>query len=244
MDFTPRGALAGLTIFMSAAAPAGSLVSPDSRSHLAQTAQPETTAPPDTAIPPETPPTMEEPHQGDRWVFEVKDEISGDIKEGITHTITEATDKKIVIRVSSPSQPNQGIMVFDRKWNILENGYWKFSPNNCLGIVTPLKPGKEWDCGDVARNAKTGGTMRDYTRAKVIGKQDVTTKAGSFEAFRIALVKKETDPEIANISFSVSVDMLYAPAVGHFVKRHERTYNFGRLTSDSTMELVSYSRKP
>lgn len=260
MDFAHRASLAGLMVLMSAAAHAGSAGSSDGYSRLAQTISPGAAAPPESgdpaapavppasapppeaAAPPETLPAMEKPLPGDRWVYELKDEITGEAKGVFTYVVTEVRDKEIVIRATSSSQPNPWTIVFDHNWGMLDNGLWKFSPSHCLGrIVPPLNPGKQWHCGNESRNTKTGAARREAVQAKVVDKENVTTEAGSFDTFRIVYVQKLAG---ADRPLGTSVDMLYAPAINHWIERRERFYVGGRLQTDETMELTDYSRKP
>ena len=44
--------------------------------------------------------TMEDPQIGDHWTYEVRDDVSGDLKSTITHTITDITPAEISIRLA------------------------------------------------------------------------------------------------------------------------------------------------
>ena len=44
--------------------------------------------------------TMEDPQIGDHWTYELRDDISGDLKSTITHTITDVSAREISIRLA------------------------------------------------------------------------------------------------------------------------------------------------
>ena len=47
----------------------------------------------------EQPESMEQPLLGDRWTYEVRDEITGNLKFTSTHLITDVTPSEISVRV-------------------------------------------------------------------------------------------------------------------------------------------------
>jgi hypothetical protein len=87
---------------------------------------------------------MEEPLAGDYWTYEIRDEITGTISATRKNVVTEATPAEISVRFSIQGTPNGGFNVYDRSWNLISNGPWKYSPNDGSGIRTPLEVGKTW----------------------------------------------------------------------------------------------------
>ena len=69
---------------------------------------------------------MEEPRPGDHWTYEVRDEITGTVSATRTSVVTEVTPAEISTRVNTLGKPDPGQIVFDRSWNILISGSWKF----------------------------------------------------------------------------------------------------------------------
>ncbi|MBC7018062.1 hypothetical protein, partial [Salmonella enterica] len=60
--------------------------------------------------------TMEEPQVGDHWTYEIRDEITGDLKSTITHTVTDVSATEIGIRLESLGKPGYGYQTYDRSW--------------------------------------------------------------------------------------------------------------------------------
>jgi hypothetical protein len=67
---------------------------------LAQ-APPAASAPAPAAEAPTGPEPMEEPQTGDHWTYELRDDITGDVKSTITTTVTDVSGTDISIRVGA-----------------------------------------------------------------------------------------------------------------------------------------------
>src|SRR6266851_3528918 len=87
---------------------------------------------------------MEEPLPGDHWTYEVRDEITGKISATRANVVTEVTPTEISIRFEVVGTPNQGLNVYDRSWNLINSGPWRYSPSDGTGIQKPLATGKTW----------------------------------------------------------------------------------------------------
>ncbi len=183
------------------------------------------------------------PRPGDRWTYEVKDEITGEMKWLTTETITEITDKEIVIRRTFSHKAGQTLIVYDHDWNLIDSPDWKFTPNDKMGIVKPLKPGKEWRANCRAKNTATEAILQTKVQAKIVGEESVTTKAGTYDVFKIAYALSHTNPAAPSRALNGLIDLYYAPSINHWVKRRYRSLVDGRLQEDSTLELTAYKRK-
>jgi hypothetical protein len=211
---------------------------------FAQTAPPETAPPPDTTVSPDTP-KSDKPRQGDRWTYERKDEVTDEITGLITDTVTEVTDKEIVVRRTFSNKPQvTQTIVYDHNWNGIGIGDWKFTPDDRLGIVTPFKPGRAWRFNISARNVINDAIAHGEVQGKVVDQESVTTKAGTFDTFKILYARRERNTLNPARKFNVLIDMFYAPAVNHWVRRRYRSLVDGRLQEDSSLELVDFTRKP
>ena len=80
---------------------------------------------------------MEEPLPGDNWTYEIRDEITGKILATRTDVVTEVTPKEISVTFKIAGKSNDGFNVYDRSWNLMSAGEWKYSPNDSLGIKMP-----------------------------------------------------------------------------------------------------------
>ena len=79
---------------------------------------------------------MEDPQTGDHWTYELRDDISGDIKSTITTTVTDVSNSEIGIRIALLGNPNSGYQTFDRSWNLTNSGTWRYTPNDGTGILS------------------------------------------------------------------------------------------------------------
>jgi ABC-type glycerol-3-phosphate transport system substrate-binding protein len=62
---------------------------------------------------------------GDRWVYEVTDEITGDIKATTTIVVVDVSEKEINTRWSARGATGAPQVVFDDNWRQVERRNWK-----------------------------------------------------------------------------------------------------------------------
>ena len=79
---------------------------------------------------------------GDRWAYDVRDDLTGDLRRAITVVVVEINDKEITTRVSSAGKDRPQTMVYDLDWGRIDDGAWKLRPSG-IGIKQPLQIGKE-----------------------------------------------------------------------------------------------------
>ena len=104
---------------------------------------------------------------GDRWVYEVKDEITGDLKRTTTVVVLDVSEKEINTRMSVRGAPRPFETVFDRNWNRIDDGIWKFRPSDGAGVQTPLQVGKEWRFENKSTHAN-GTALSTTGQSKVV----------------------------------------------------------------------------
>jgi hypothetical protein len=134
-------------------------------------------------------------------------------------------------------------MTFDRSWNLISGGAWKYNPNDGTGVRLPLAVGRTWkfQSNDVA--SPQGTTFKRSGSSKVVGQESVTTRAGTFDAFKIqtsVTIRNTADP---TKKIDSTMDVWYVPAVNHWVKRDSTVRSDGQLREHSTMELLEFGRK-
>lgn len=207
---------------------------------LAQQAPPQEGA---SAQPAKAVVAMEEPLPGDRWTYEVRDEITGTINETRTNVVTEVTPTEISTRVDIPGRPNPGLIIYDRSWNVLSQGPWKYTPNDGSGIQMPLSVGKSWNFEANEVNAGTGNGWKRSGKSKVVGQETVSTKAGTFETFKIETSFSARNVKDPTKKIEITAQLWYAPALNHWVKRTYSQRAEKRLMAQNTSELVEYGRK-
>lgn len=187
---------------------------------------------------------MQEPQPGDHWTYQVQDEITGKTRGNRENVVTEVTPKNISMRFKLLGRPNEGFNVYDRDWNLLSSGDWKYTPyQGNSGIRLPLTVGKSWAFQSDNINNVRGLIWKESGTSKVVGQETVTTKAGTFETFKIEtnyLIKNVKDPSRKN---EVAAQTWYAPAIDHWVKRTFVSRVDQHVRANETFELVEYGRK-
>jgi hypothetical protein len=195
------------------------------------------------STPPKAMVPMEEPQPGDHWTYEVRDEITGTVRATRTNVVTEVAPAEISTRVNTLGKPDPGQIVFDRSWNIVISGSWKYSPNDGTGIQRPLAVGKTWTFQTNNVNAANGNIWKRTGTSKVVGEETVTTKAGTFETFKIETTFSARNVNDLTRKNEITSETWYAPAVDHWVKRSFISRANGHLTENNTIELTEYGRK-
>jgi hypothetical protein len=180
---------------------------------------------------------------GDRWVYEVKDEITGDLKRTTTVVVLDVSEKEINTRMSVRGAARPFETVFDRNWNRIDDGIWKFRPSDGAGVQTPLQVGKEWRFENKSTHAN-GTALSTTGQSKVVGEEKVTTSAGTFDTFKIETRMRHVNANDQTKASTVNATLWYAPTVNRWVRRTYETRIEGRVRDSHTEELTDYSRNP
>lgn len=180
---------------------------------------------------------------GDRWSYEVKDALTGDLRNAITVVVAEISEAEITTRVSVRGKDRPQTMVFDHDWGRIDDGAWKLRPPG-IGIKKPLEIGKEWRSDSNGVNLQSGVTFRATGAAKVVEQEKVTTPAGTFDTFRVDTTVRMINTKDQTRSQTWTFVFWYAPEVNRWVKRKAEWRAEGRLRDSFSEELTEYSRKP
>jgi hypothetical protein len=180
---------------------------------------------------------------GDRWSYDVKDDLTGELRHAVTIVVVEVNDKEITARTTLKGKDRPQTMVFDPDWGRIDDGVWKLSPSG-IGIRKPLQVGKEWRSDGNAMNLQSGNPFRASGVAKVMGEEQVTTLAGTFDTFRVDMTVRLINTRDQTKSSTWTFVVWYAPAVNRWVKRKTEGRFEGRLRDSFSEELTEYSRKP
>jgi hypothetical protein len=200
-------------------------------------------APPSPVSPAKAVVPMEQPLAGDRWSYEVRDEITGTVTATRENVVTEVTPTEITVRYKNLGSNNTGFNIYDRSWNVVEDGAWRFSPHDGTGIQSPLAVGKTWPVQTNNINSANGNVWKRSGVSKVVGQESVTTKAGTFDTFKIETTfsaKNVNNPTLKNEVTSLT---WYAPAIDHWVKRTVVSRTNKHLQISTLIELIEYGRK-
>ena len=187
--------------------------------------------------------TMEDPQIGDHWTYELRDDISGDLKSTITHTITDISATEISVRTAVLGRPYGGYNTYDRAWDLINNGTWRSTPNDGTGIRAPLAVGKTWSFKSTDSNTSSGVSLKTSGTSKVTAKETLATRAGIFETFKIETSYESRNSNDATKKYLSEQQTWYAPAINHWVKRTYVSKSEGKVRDRSAFELVEYGRR-
>jgi hypothetical protein len=209
----------------------------------AQTAS-QSQPPPATTTDASTPQeSMEDPQAGDHWTYEVRDQITGDLKSTVTNTVTDVSAKEIGVKLVFLGKPDFGYQTFDRSWNALESGDWRFAPNDGTGIQAPLAVGRTWSVKATDVNRARGWSWKRSSTSKVTARESITTQAGTFDAFKIETSVQMQSANDPTKKYQNEQQTWYAPAIDHWVKRIFISRSDGKVRENSSAELLEYGRR-
>lgn len=181
---------------------------------------------------------------GDRWVYEVTDEVTGDVKSTTTVVVLDVSEGEILTRVSTRGAASPHQVVFDRAWNRIDDNVWKYRPSDGTGIQPPLDVGREWRFENKTTNFHNGTALARTGQSKVVAKERVTTSAGTFDAFKVETTIRQVNANDQTKAATLTAVLWYAPAVNRWVRRTYKMHIEGRLRESESEELTDYSRKP
>jgi hypothetical protein len=186
----------------------------------------------------------EEVRVGDAWVYEQKEGNTGLQLATYTSLIAEMSPKEIVTNVIFRGRNGSTLVVFDRDWNRMVNGIFKYTPNDGHGVHWPLAVGNNWQHEFTTSNTQTGVNTKSASLSKVVAQETVTTPAGTFETFKIERQIKEYVIADPSRYWDTQMLMWFAPQINHWVRRQFIVKQEKRTTSNTVDELVDIIRKP
>ncbi len=160
---------------------------------------------------------------GDRWVYEVKDEISGDLKGTTTVVVISVSDKEINTQVAARGAERPRQVVFDPNWSRVDDEVWSYRPSDGTGVQIPLHVGKKWRFESRATQFSNGSALRTTGQSKVVGEEKVTTSAGTFDTFKLETVLRHVNSNDQTKAAIMNATGWYAPAINRWVRRTSKT---------------------
>lgn len=186
---------------------------------------------------------------GDRWVFSITDDITGDLLRTLTSTVTEIQGQTITaqnayLEATAPTGtlPRLNTFIYDQWWNTMGDGTWTWKPGIPSGIKLPLKLGVQWTTKLTAsRQAPNLHYLQTYT-SKVTSWDHVTLPSGlEFDAYRIEMTYKARQNPQRLIEGKATY--WYAPEANRVVWHIEENRLNGHLTERVIQSLTEYKRR-
>ena len=187
--------------------------------------------------------------EGESWVYQVTEVITGDKRQPNTQTVKQVTNDRILVENS-----NGSIATFTREWNQIDNKQgdtvtFKADPA-WIQYDFPLEVGKKWSPRFTAISRNGEQTTRWRWDAVVDGVEKVTVPAGTFEAFRIRIDGFYNGARGTSSWTGRRTQMVwYAPAVKRTIKSEWEENTQGgshsaRYRNIERTELISYTPAP
>jgi hypothetical protein len=190
---------------------------------------------------------------GDRWVYAVRDDITGDLKFTTTLVVTEIEKKTISTQltttaVGQAAPSGQALYLFDTEWNLLDDGIWKRTKGNpASGIRLPLQVGKSWSSSIRADRKNPNITFAETYQSKVTAMEPVKLPSGeSHETYRIqtaATSAQVLSDGSAGPLNTQTIIQWFSPSINRYVKRTIENRREGKLLSKFVETLEAYTRR-
>ena len=202
-----------------------------------------TVAAPAATQPPAQSESMDPPMVGDQWTYEVRDEITGELKFSTTTLSPTSRRPRSLFAHKARVLRGRRVFIYDRSWNLKSSPIWRESPNDGSGVKLPLNVGNTWKFQSDAIYSPRGTTFKNSGVSKVVGQESITTGAGTFDTFKIETTVNGRNASDPTKRFELQTTTWYAPSIDHWVKRISKSSFNGRVDADTSMELVDYGRR-
>ena len=185
---------------------------------------------------------------GDHWTYEIRDEKTGAVRANSTEVVTDVTPTDISMRIRDvrPDKTySEHFNIFDRSWNLISDFPWRYQPHYGVnGIQMPLAVGKTWAFESSERYDASPAVWKRSGTSEVIALETVTTRAGTFETFKIVTISSNRLLSKPVRTHEMTITHWYAPAINHWVKRiYAARMNDGSRENRATWELIDYGRR-
>jgi hypothetical protein len=183
--------------------------------------------------------------RGDRWTYQVRDDVTDELKAIFDVAVTDVTDSEIDTRIrttnAATNTESTAVYVFDPHWWLKDDGVAVYRPGlQHLGIPADIQVGKTWSYGFERSRINPPGDFKFAGKAKVESWERVSVSNGlAYDAFKIEFNQAAT-PVVNNRKFEEHVVLWYAPAANRYVKLVFESRQNGKLLTATVQTLREY----
>jgi len=186
--------------------------------------------------------------RGDRWNYDVRDDLTDELRRVVEVAVTDVTDSEIDVRLRATNVTTNAeatsVALFDRDWRQKETGQLMFHPaDDQTGVPTDIQVGKTWPFKFQMTRANPPARGNFIGTAKVESWERVDLGNGlAYDAFKIAYDSSVT-PVVNNRKVEWHVELWFAPAAQRYVKRRLESRQNGKLVESTLETLRDYQRR-
>jgi hypothetical protein len=184
---------------------------------------------------------------GDSWTYDLRDDVTGDVKGSVVFEVTKAADGEIETRttrqMSSTNAKTTTVQRFDARWRRTDNGKYVWRPHlDTSGVPDALQIGKSWSFKFEALRKGSAQTEEYAGVGKVEAWERVTLPNGAaYDAFKIDVADTQTSGSgLAGRKHENHAVMWFAPAVNRLVKMIDESRDNGKLRDATVQTLREY----
>lgn len=182
---------------------------------------------------------------GDSWTYDLRDDVTGDLKGSVAFEVTKVTDGEIETRttrqMSTTNAKTTAVQRFDARWRRTDNGKYVWRPHlDTSGVPDDLRVGKSWSFKFEALRKGSAQTEEYAGVGKVEAWERVTLPSGAaYDAFKIDVADTQTSG-LAGRKHENHAVMWFAPAVNRLVKMIDESRDNGKLRDATEQTLREY----
>lgn len=182
---------------------------------------------------------------GDRATMETTYKNDYKLNNKTERRVVEVYSGRFVIESKNVRSSYTRRLEYTNEWNAISSRGAKGEGSDYSPPVKywdfPLYPGKRWNETSTERNIKSGVTRQHYISGNVIGWENVTTAAGTFQAMKVVLNSEVRDPS-GKVTSRAQDTSWYAPRVKRSVRSVIVARDLEKDTEEQqNIEVLDYS---
>ncbi len=181
---------------------------------------------------------------GDIWHYRQLDGFTNEIQTEASHQVVNMSDSEITVRqVNKGRDSTRSIVIYDRFWNLIDNGALKYEPSAGLNTF-PMTLGKVMRKDFRGTILKTGVSAACTEKGQYVGWEKTSVPAGTFDALRLDMEIECRGTGRDTYINKTMTNSWYAPSVNRIVRSESQTIRDGRVREKTALELVRYAPAP
>ena len=178
-------------------------------------------------------------HVGDTWQYRHIDGFTNEALYEYSRRVLDVSDSEITVRQETKGRDRVGILIYDRFWNLIDDGAIKYEPSNGVPHF-PMTIGKVLKKEYRQKNLKTGAFSVCTVIGQYVGWEKISVPAGTFDTLRL-----EEQIECRSTGADVAINKTahkswYAPSANRIVRSESQTVRDGRVREKTGTELIEY----
>jgi len=178
------------------------------------------------------------------WQYRQLDGFTQEIQGEASHQVVSISNSEITVRqVNKGREGTRSIVIYDRFWNLIDNGAMKYEPSAGLNSF-PMTIGKVMRKDFRGTILKTGRSAMCTEKGQYVAWEKTSVPAGTFDALRLDIEIECRGTGMDTYLNKTITNSWYAPSINRIVRSESQTVRDGRVRERTALELVRYAPAP